>query len=68
MICGDDRDSLQLFEQALKSIYNVILVASGEDCTNKVINDKKQGLTKYIYASWLASIYTIMMHLISTYA
>jgi DNA-binding response OmpR family regulator len=43
MICDDDRDLLQLFGLALKSIYNVILVGSGEDCIEKFINEKSQG-------------------------
>jgi hypothetical protein len=32
MICDDERDLLQLFGQAIRSKYNVILVSSGEEC------------------------------------
>jgi hypothetical protein len=31
MICDDERDLFQLFEKAIKSEYNIILVGSGED-------------------------------------
>jgi CheY-like chemotaxis protein len=43
MICDDEPDLLQLFGQALKSKYNVILVGSGEDCINKFIDEKNLG-------------------------
>jgi hypothetical protein len=43
MIYDDERDLFQLFGEALKSIYNVILVGSGEDYTNKFIDEKNRG-------------------------
>ena len=43
MICDDDRDLLNLFEQALKPKYNTILVSSGEDCIKKFIEEKNRG-------------------------
>ncbi len=43
MICDDEQDLLNLFGQALKSSYNVILVGSGEDCIEKFIDEKSQG-------------------------
>jgi response regulator RpfG family c-di-GMP phosphodiesterase len=35
MICDDERDLLQLFGQALRSKYNVILASFGEDCIKR---------------------------------
>ena len=43
MICDDEQDLLNLFGQALKPRYNVILVGCGEDCIEKFIEEKKQG-------------------------
>ena len=43
MICDDEQDLLNLFGQALKPRYNVILVSCGEDCIEKFIEEKKQG-------------------------
>jgi response regulator RpfG family c-di-GMP phosphodiesterase len=43
MICDDEQDVLQLFGQALRSKYNIILVSSGEDCIDKFIEEKNQG-------------------------
>jgi CheY-like chemotaxis protein len=43
MICDDERDLLQLFGQALRSKYNVILVSSGEDCIERFIEEKTRG-------------------------
>jgi response regulator RpfG family c-di-GMP phosphodiesterase len=43
MICDDELDLLQLFGQALKSKYHVILGGSGEDCINKFIDEKNLG-------------------------
>jgi CheY-like chemotaxis protein len=43
MICDDDIDLLQLFGQALRSKYDVILVDSGEVCIDKFIEEKKRG-------------------------
>ena len=43
MVCDDEQDLLNLFGQALKSKYNVILVRSGEDCIEKIIDEKSQG-------------------------
>ncbi len=35
MVCDDDHDLRQLFGQALRSKYNIILVGSGEDCIDR---------------------------------
>ena len=43
MICNDDNDLLQLFGNALKSRYNIILVSSGEDCIDRFIKEKNRG-------------------------
>ncbi len=43
MICDDDNDLLQLFEKALRSRYNIILVSSGEDCIDRFIKEKNRG-------------------------
>jgi CheY-like chemotaxis protein len=43
MVCDDERDLLNLFGQALKSKYNVILVSSGEDCIDRFIEEKNRG-------------------------
>lgn len=43
MICDDDNDLLQLFGNALKSRYNIILVSSGEDCIDRFIKEKNRG-------------------------
>jgi CheY-like chemotaxis protein len=43
MICDDDEDVLKLFGQALKSKYNVILVSSGKDCIEKLIELQNLG-------------------------
>ena len=43
MICDDDKDLLNLFEQALKPKYNTILVSSGEDCIKKFVEEKNRG-------------------------
>jgi CheY-like chemotaxis protein len=43
MICDDDLDLRQLFSQALKSRYHIILVGSGEDCINRFIQEKYRG-------------------------
>jgi response regulator RpfG family c-di-GMP phosphodiesterase len=43
MICDDDQDLRQLFGQALKSRYNIILVSSGEDCIGRLIQEKNRG-------------------------
>jgi CheY-like chemotaxis protein len=43
MVCDDEQDLLNLFGQALKSKYNVILVGSGEDCIEKFIDEKSHG-------------------------
>ena len=43
IICDDDKDLLNLFEQALKPKYNIILVSSGEDCIKKFIEEKNRG-------------------------
>jgi response regulator RpfG family c-di-GMP phosphodiesterase len=43
MICDDEQDLLNLFGQALKSKYNVILVSSGKDCIEKFIEEKNHG-------------------------
>ena len=43
MICDDEQDLLNLFGQALKSKYNIILVGSGENCIEKFIEEKNQG-------------------------
>lgn len=42
-ICDDERDLLQLFGQALKSKYNVILVNSGEEGIDRFIEEKNRG-------------------------
>ena len=43
MICDDDLDLCQLFGQALKSRYNIILVSSGEGCISRFILEKNRG-------------------------
>jgi CheY-like chemotaxis protein len=43
MICDDELDLLQLFGQALRSKYNVILVSSGEYCIDRFIEEKNRG-------------------------
>ena len=43
MVCDDDEDILKLFGQALKSKYNVILVSSGKDCIEKLIELQNLG-------------------------
>ncbi|HZD35374.1 MAG TPA: response regulator [Nitrososphaeraceae archaeon] len=43
MICDDDPDLRQLFSQALKSRYDIILVGSGEDCIDRFIQEKYRG-------------------------
>ena len=43
MICDDDRDILNLFGQALKSKYDVILVSSGEDCISRFMEQINLG-------------------------
>jgi response regulator RpfG family c-di-GMP phosphodiesterase len=43
MICDDEQDVLQLFGQALKSKYNIIMFSSGEDCIDRFIKEKNQG-------------------------
>jgi response regulator RpfG family c-di-GMP phosphodiesterase len=43
MVCDDELDVLQLFGQALKSKFNVILVSSGEHCIEKFIEEKNRG-------------------------
>jgi two-component system KDP operon response regulator KdpE/two-component system response regulator VicR len=43
IICDDDKELLNLFEQALKPKYNIILVSSGEDCIKKFIEEKNRG-------------------------
>ena len=53
MICDDDQDTLNLFGKALKSKYNVILVASG-----KVVLVRT--LSKQIWVKKLISYYWII--------
>jgi CheY-like chemotaxis protein len=43
MICDDEQDLLQVFELALESKYNVILVSSGKECMDKFIEEKNRG-------------------------
>jgi CheY-like chemotaxis protein len=43
MICDDEQDLLQLFGQALRSKYNVILVSSGEECIERFVEEKNRG-------------------------
>ena len=43
MVCDDDHDLRQLFGQALRSKYNVILVGFGEDCIGRFLEEKNQG-------------------------
>jgi CheY-like chemotaxis protein len=43
MICDDEQDLLQLFGQALRSKYNVILVSSGKECVERFIEEKERG-------------------------
>jgi CheY-like chemotaxis protein len=43
MICDDEQDLLQLFGQALRSKYNVILVSSGKECVKRFIEEKERG-------------------------
>lgn len=43
MICDDERDLLQLFGQALRSKYNVILVSSGEECIERFVEETNRG-------------------------
>jgi CheY-like chemotaxis protein len=43
MICDDEQDLLQVFELALESKYNVILVSSGKECIDKFIEEKNRG-------------------------
>ena len=43
MICDDERDLLNLFGQALRTRYNIILVSCGEDCIEKFIDERKRG-------------------------
>jgi CheY-like chemotaxis protein len=43
MICDDEQDLLQVFELALESKYNVILVSSGEDCIDRFLGEKNRG-------------------------
>jgi response regulator RpfG family c-di-GMP phosphodiesterase len=48
MVCDDEPDLLQLFGMALKSKYNVILVSSGEDCIDKFVEEKTQGIKVHL--------------------
>jgi CheY-like chemotaxis protein len=43
MKCDDEQDLLQLFGLAFKSKYDVILVASGEECIDRYISEKNGG-------------------------
>lgn len=43
MVCDDDGDILKLFGQTLMSKYNVILVSSGKDCIEKLIELQNLG-------------------------
>jgi CheY-like chemotaxis protein len=43
MICDDEQDLLQVFELALESKYNVILVSSGKECIDKFMEEKNRG-------------------------
>ena len=43
MVCDDDGDILKLFGQALMSKYNVILVSSGQDCIERIIELQNMG-------------------------
>jgi len=46
MICDDEWDLFQLFEKAIKSEYNIILVGSGEDLLI-IYRWKKPGIRTY---------------------
>lgn len=43
LICEDDEDLLQLFGLAFNSKYEVMLVATGEECVDKYIKEKNGG-------------------------
>jgi response regulator RpfG family c-di-GMP phosphodiesterase len=43
MICDDEPDVLLSFEGTLRSIYDIIMVDSGEKCIEKYIEEKNRG-------------------------
>jgi response regulator RpfG family c-di-GMP phosphodiesterase len=43
LICDDERDILLFFETVLKSKYDVISVASGEECIDKYVEETNRG-------------------------